>query len=148
LLNITTDLLTSTVVAVYLSALASKYTLLPTAATAFIGFLGIFTPGITLATGFQSLWGRIRRWRAVQSAVRGTNAAAVGLIWTAVYRLWEIGYLREGMSTGTSLGAEPFYLVIAAMAFSSNRWYRVPAPVAIVFGGALGLVRFAIVGRS
>ena len=72
----------------------------------------------------------------------------MGLIWTAVYRLWQIGYLRAGFSTGTSLGQEPWYLVIAAVAFCSTQWYHIPAPVAIVSGGALGLIRFAIVGRN
>ena len=113
-----------------------------------LGFIAIFGPGITLATGFQSLWRRVRTWRAMKSAIRGLNSAAVGLIWTAVYRLWEIGYLRAGFSTGTSLGQEPWYLVIAAIAFCGNQWYSVPAPVAILIGGVLGLVRFAIVKRN
>ena len=113
-----------------------------------LGFVGIFGPGIILATGFLSLWRRVRTWRAVKSALRGINSAAVGLIWTAVYRLWEIGYLRAGVSTGTSLGQEPWFLVIATIAFCGNRWYRIPAPVAIVSGGVLGLIRFAILGRN
>ena len=153
--NTRDDSLTSTTVlhyhytvAVYLSALASKYTACPPAVTALLGFLGIFSPGIVLATGFQSLWRHVREWRTIQSALRGINAAAVGLIWTAVYRLWEIGYLRQGSGTGTSLGQEPWFVVIAALAFSGAQWYSIPAPVTIVVGGVLGLVRFAIVGRN
>ena len=143
----------STPVAVYLATLAAKYTSCPRAVTALLGLLGIFSPGIILSTGFQSLWRHVRRWRAVKAALRGLNAAAVGLIWTAVYRLWAIGYLRGGgatstsTGTGTSLDQDPWYLVIAALAFCGTRWYRVPAPVAIVLGGVLGLVRFAVVGR-
>lgn len=132
----------------YLATLASKYTSCPPALMALVGFLGIFSPGITLATGFQSLWRHVRGWRAVGAAVRGLNAAAVGLIWTAVYRLWAIGYLRAGSSTGTSLDQQPWFLVIAALAFCGTQWYAVPEPVAIVLGGALGLVRFAVVGRN
>lgn len=113
-----------------------------------LGFIGLFGPGIILATGFQSLWRHVRTWCAIKSALRGINAAAVGLIWTAVYRLWEIGYLKASFSTGTSLGQEPWYLVIAAIAFCGNQWYRIPAPVVITFGGILGLIRFAIVGRN
>ena len=115
---------------------------------ALLGLLGIFSPGIVLATGFQSLWPHVRGWRVAQAALRGLNAAAVGLIWTAVYRLWAIGYLRAGVSAGTSLGQEPWYLVVAALAFCGTQWYGVPAPVAIVLGGVLGLVRFAAVGRN
>jgi len=113
-----------------------------------LGFIGIFGPGIILATGFQSLWRRVRTWRAMGSALRGVNSAAVGMIWTAVYRLWEIGYLRAGFSTGTSLGQEPWFLVIATIALCGNQWYSIPAPVAILLGGALGLIRFAVVGRN
>merc|ERR1712093_329461 len=33
----------------------------------------------------------------------GHNAAAVGLIYTAVYRLWQIGFIDEGFEAGKSL---------------------------------------------
>jgi hypothetical protein len=45
-----------------------------------------------LAFGFQALWGVIRSRPIFIALIRGVNAA-VGLVITAAYRLWEIGYL-------------------------------------------------------
>ena len=47
------------------------------------------------------------------SGLRGINATAVGLIYAAVYRLWEIGFLSKDFKTGASLGTDPWFLVIA-----------------------------------
>ncbi|PWW76196.1 hypothetical protein C7212DRAFT_363442, partial [Tuber magnatum] len=54
---------------------------------AFLGFLGIFFPGITLSIGVQSIWRVLRTKPAVISLLRGVNSTAVGLVFTAVYRL-------------------------------------------------------------
>ena len=32
----------------------------------------------------------------MKNALRGVNVAAVGLIYTAIYRLWQTGYVDEG----------------------------------------------------
>ena len=107
---------------------------------ALIGYVGMFSPGMVLATGLSALWQHLRRYRGVVSLLRGINAAAVGLIWTAVYRLWEVGYMTQEHSDGISLGARPWWVVVAALAFSSNRWFSVPPAVSIIVGGILGLV--------
>ena len=112
---------------------------------ALIGYVGMFSPGMVLATGLSAIWQHLRRFRAVTSILRGINAAAVGLIWTAVYRLWEVGYLTQEHSDGISLGTKPWWVVVAALAFSSNRWFAVPPPVAIIAGGVLGVVYSVIV---
>ncbi|CAE6426139.1 unnamed protein product [Rhizoctonia solani] len=80
--------------AVYLGALALRSTNIPTIVGALLGFLGIFFPGITLSLGFQSIWRVMRSNRFVTSLLRGINAAAVGLVFTAVHRLWDIGYVK------------------------------------------------------
>jgi len=80
----------------------------PTFVGALLAFLGIFTPGLRLSIAFQSIWRRLRTRREVLSVLRGVNAAAVGLVFTAVYRLREIGYLTPSGSQGTSLGREPW----------------------------------------
>ncbi|KAK6387464.1 hypothetical protein LTS17_000733 [Exophiala oligosperma] len=133
--------------AVYLGALAVLGTPHSTVLGAFLGFMGIFTPGITLAVGFQSLWGTLRHKPIVISLLRGINAAAVGLVFTAVYRLWEIGYLTQESSSGQSLGRDPWWVVVTTLTYAGNAWFKVPAPVAIVTGGLLGLCWYGAVGR-
>ncbi|TFK28894.1 chromate ion transporter [Coprinopsis marcescibilis] len=121
------------------------------ASTTFVGaltaFLGIFVPGLWLCVGFQSVWRALRAKPIVSSLLRGVNASAVGLIFTAVYRLWEIGFLTETDARGTSLGKEPWWLVVAASTFTFVEWFKVPPPVAIVTGGVAGLAWYGVVSR-
>ncbi|TDL22897.1 chromate ion transporter [Rickenella mellea] len=127
--------------AVFLGALAASATHgTPKIVTAILGFVGIFLPGIALATGFSALWLRLRRYRSVTALLRGVNAGAVGLVWTAVYRLWEAGYLRADNANGESLDLEPWWVVVAAVAFSGNRWFGVSPAVSIGVGGLMGLL--------
>lgn len=100
-----------------------------------------------LATALSSLWLRFRKYQVVTSGLRGINAAAIGLVWTAVYRLWEFGYLSPSSSSGKSLGLEAWWLVVAATAFCGNQWYGVPAPVAIMLGGVLGIARWGVINK-
>ena len=120
---------------------------IPSIVGAILGFLGIFTPGLWLTFAFQSIWNRLRKRRAVVSILRGVNATAVGFIFTAVYRLWEIGYLTPQNNQGASLGTEPWWLVIAATTFTAVEWFSVPPAVAILFGGTAGLAWWGAVGR-
>ncbi|KAI5783561.1 chromate transporter-domain-containing protein [Geopyxis carbonaria] len=131
--------------AVYLGALALAHTGLPTVVGAVLGFVGIFVPGLTLAVGFQALWRALRTRPSVVSILRGVNAAAVGLVFTAVYRLWEIGFLTPEESRGMSLGREPWWVVVAAATFVGCEWFKVPPAVAIVGGGVLGLCWYGAV---
>ena len=98
-------------VAVYLGALTLAPTSTPSIVGAILAYLGIFSPGLILAFAFQALWGVIRSRSIVIALIRGVNAAAVGLVFTAVYRLWEIGYLTPSQESGMSLGAKPSRVV-------------------------------------
>ncbi|KAL2831915.1 chromate transporter-domain-containing protein [Aspergillus pseudoustus] len=93
--------------AVFLGALALRTTSYPTVFGAFLGGLGIFFPGIALAIAIQSFWRVLRKQKFVIDFLRGVNASAVGLVFTAVYRLWEIGYLSPRERDGQSLAKEP-----------------------------------------
>jgi hypothetical protein len=81
----------------------------------------------------------------VKSGLRGVNAAAVGLIYTAVYRLWQIGYVDEGFEAGMSLGDDPWWVVVGVTSYVGGMWFGVSAPVAIVLGAVMGLIRYAVV---
>jgi chromate transport protein ChrA len=132
-------------VAVYLGALTLAPTSTPSIVGAILGFLGIFAPGLILAIGFQAIWHALRSRPSVTALLRGVNAAAVGLVYTAVYRLWEIGYLTPGREDGMSLGAEPWWVVIAVVAYTSTAWFGVETWIGIVAGAALGLCWYGVV---
>ncbi|KAL4952494.1 chromate transporter-domain-containing protein [Aspergillus filifer] len=137
--------------AVFLGALAIQHANSNSQQSSILGAIlaaiGIFTPGLTLAVAIQSFWSVLRRQKTVLDFLRGVNATAVGLVFTAVYRLWEIGYLtsEEGGSEGVSLAREPWWVVVAAVTYAESRWFGVPAAVAIVVGAVLGVAWFGAV---
>ncbi|KAI9894970.1 MAG: hypothetical protein M1814_000191 [Vezdaea aestivalis] len=130
---------------VYLGALAAKDMNIPSFAGALIGFVGMFAPGMWLAVGSMGVWGRLRDNKYLKSLLRGINAAAIGLIYTAVFRLWKVGLLNENNQRGTSLGSDPWWVAISAAAFVGGQWFRLEAPYAIMLGGVLGLLWYAVV---
>lgn len=71
---------------------------------ALLGYLGIFTPGILLKLALLPLYKSWREYAIAKSALRGLNAAAVGLIYTAVWQLF-LGESRSSVSQPW-LGAE------------------------------------------
>ncbi|KAL8837117.1 MAG: hypothetical protein Q9176_005859 [Flavoplaca citrina] len=132
--------------AVYLGSLAAiSSPSLPSAAGAVIGYIGIFAPGLILQTGFMGLWKTLRGYRWFSSCLRGINACAVGLVYTAVYRLWEIGYIDEAFQSGSSLARDPWWVVVTATSFVGGMWFKLPAPAAILLGGVMGMVWYGVV---
>jgi Chromate transporter len=132
-------------VAVYLGTLAVQGTSVPLAVGAVIGYVAIFTPGLVLHTGTMGLWRTLRGYRWFTSCLRGVNASAVGLVYTAVFRLWQIGYLDAENQQGTSLESDPWWVVITATSFVGGMWFKLQAPAAILLGGAMGMVWYGIV---
>ncbi|OAP62900.1 hypothetical protein AYL99_02127 [Fonsecaea erecta] len=130
--------------AVYLGSLTAINASIPSAAGAILGFIGIFAPGLVLVHGTMGLWRALRTRRWVKAGLRGVNAAAVGLIYTAIYRLWEIGYVDEEFTSGSSLGRDPWWVVVTATSYVGGCWFGVPVPVAILLGGVMGLVRYGV----
>jgi chromate transport protein ChrA len=133
--------------AVYLGALALASTGVPTVFGAMLGYLGIFFPGIIIAVGVQSIWNVMRTRPWVLSLLRGINATAVGLVFTAVYRLWEIGYLTPESSDGRSLASEPWWVVVAVLTYAETAWFGVAPAIAILIGAVLGLGWYGAVGQ-
>ncbi|KAF2198291.1 chromate ion transporter-like protein [Delitschia confertaspora ATCC 74209] len=118
----------------------------PTIIGALLAYISIFLPGLTLAVGVQSIWRVIRTKSYVISLLRGINSTAVGLVFTAVYRLWEIGYLTPETTSGKSLALEPWWVVVAAVTYAESAWFGVPPAVAILLGAVWGLCWFGAVG--
>ncbi|KAL4787195.1 chromate transporter-domain-containing protein [Aspergillus varians] len=134
--------------AIFLGALALQHTKnTPTIIGALFSAIAIFTPGLTMAVAMQSFWRVLRKQKPILDFLRGVNASAVGLVFTAVYRLWEIGYLTPASTDGLSLAREPWWVVVAAVAYAESAWFGVPPAVAILGGAVLGLCWFGAVGR-
>ncbi|KAL5045976.1 chromate transporter-domain-containing protein [Aspergillus fruticulosus] len=124
--------------AVFLSALAFQ-TSYPTVFGAFLGGLGTFLPGITLAITVQSFRCVLQKQKYVIDFLCGVNATAVGLVFAAVYRLWKMGYLNPGDRDGQSLAKEPWWVVVAVVTYAESAWFSIPPAAAILLGAALGL---------
>ncbi|KAK0102518.1 hypothetical protein ONS95_006132 [Cadophora gregata] len=131
--------------AVYLGALATAGTSLPSFVGALVAFIGIFTPGIVIVTGVMGLWKLLRSRRWLLSILRGVNAGAVGLVFTAVYKLWQIGYVDAEHQSGSPLGRDPWWVAVTATSFVGGAWFGLSAPLAILLGGVMGLLWYAVV---
>ncbi|KAI1384068.1 chromate transporter-domain-containing protein [Hypoxylon trugodes] len=131
--------------AVFLGGLTAVHGGYSYVAGATIAFLGIFFPGMVLVHGTMGVWGGLRSRRWVKSGVRGVNAGAVGLVFTAVYRIWQVGYIDKSFQSGRSLGDDPWWVVVTATAYVGGKYFGVEAPLAIVLGAVLGLVRYGVV---
>ncbi|KAF4969813.1 hypothetical protein FSARC_3038 [Fusarium sarcochroum] len=131
--------------AVFLGGLTAINGGYPAIVGALIAFFGIFVPGMVLVQGTMGVWGILRSRRWVKSGVRGINAGAVGLIYTAVYRIWQVGYIDQGFQSGKSLADDPWWVVVTATAFVGGRYFGLAPPLAILLGASLGLLRYGVV---
>ncbi|KAK6430248.1 hypothetical protein LTR95_013597 [Oleoguttula sp. CCFEE 5521] len=130
--------------AVYLGTLAVADTSIPPVVGAMIGFVGMFTPGLWLLVGTTKIWATVRKVHAVRAALRGIHATAVGLVFTAVYRLFQIGYLDAEAQGGSSLGRDGWWVVIIATACYGGMHFHLSPPLAIVLGSIMGLIWYGV----
>ena len=101
-----------------------------------IGLAAIFLPGLLLVVAALPFWGAIRRRTGVQAALRGTNAAVVGILAAALYDPVFTSSVRSGAD----------FAIAAAGFVALTAWKRPPWQVvaAMVLGAAvLGLSRSA-----
>ncbi|HTX64798.1 MAG TPA: chromate efflux transporter [Opitutaceae bacterium] len=87
--------------------------------------LGIFVPGLLLVLGVLPFWQTLRHQPAAQAALRGANAAVVGVLFAALYQpVWTTGI--TGVRT----------LTLALAAFAALQVWKV-APWAVVLLAAI-----------
>jgi chromate transporter len=95
-------------------------------AGAALGLFGIFIPGILILLGALPFWDSFRKRAGAQAAMRGINAAVVGILGVALYNpVW-----ISSVKTPEDFGAALIGFVLLAV-------WRVP-PLAVVILGALG----------
>ncbi|KAK7204771.1 chromate transport protein ChrA [Myxozyma melibiosi] len=132
--------------AIYLGALAYKNAGSSVVWGAIVSFIGIYAPGMMIAGGMFTFWHKLRKFSPIMSFLRGITAAATGLLWTAIYRIWDSGFLSSSNQTGESLGNEAWWYVVAATAFVLGYLYHFPTPLSIAVGGLMGIIRWAYDG--
>ena len=104
-------------------------------AGAMLGLLGIFIPGILILLGTLPFWESLRKRAGAQAAMRGVNAAVVGILGAALYNpVWV-----SSVKTPGDFG-------VALLGFILLAVWRVP-PLAVVILGALGGIVLALLGR-
>jgi chromate transporter len=93
----------------------------------------IYLPCFLLVIGTLPFWEALRRRPGVQSALRGVNAAVVGLLLAALYRpVW----------TSAILGAGDF--VLGLLAFLLLVFWRLPPWLVVLLGAAGAAIRSAL----
>ena len=91
-----------------------------------LGLVGIFLPGLLMTVGALPFWDSLRSRTGFQSAIRGINAAVVGLLLAAFYNpVW------------TSAISKPLDFGLAILAFGLLAFWKVP-PWLVVVLTALG----------
>ncbi|WP_428485827.1 chromate efflux transporter [Rhodopila sp.] len=99
-----------------------------------IALFAIFLPGILLLMGTLPFWDALRARPQAQAAMRGVNAAVVGLLGAALYNpVWTSAVLR------------PADFALAVLGFVLLVVWRVP-PLLVVAIGALGGIGLGILG--
>jgi chromate transporter len=103
-------------------------------AGAALGLFGIFLPGVLILLGALPFWDGFRKRLAAQAAMRGVNAAVVGLLGAALYNpLW------------TSSVKVPADFGLALVAFILLTVWRLP-PLVVVILSAIGGVALSTIG--
>jgi len=102
---------------------------------AVLGLVGIFIPGMLILIGVLPFWDSFRKRADAQAAMRGVNAAVVGLLGAALYSpVWT--------SSVSTLGD----FAIALVGFVLLTVWRAP-PFLVVVVSAVGGIALALAGR-
>jgi chromate transporter len=102
-------------------------------AGALFGVIGIFLPGMLILLGALPFWETLRTRASAQAALRGVNAAVVGLLGAALYNpVWTTSVKTIG----------DFVLVLASFVLLTVG--RIP-PLVVVIISALGGIVLAVV---
>lgn len=96
--------------------------------TATVALVAIFIPGLLLQLAAFPFWSAMRRRRSMQSAMRGINAAVVGLLGAALYHpVWTSAIFR------------PVDIAVAVTAFLLLVAWNAPPWLAVVLSASAGI---------
>jgi len=98
----------------------------------FVGFIGLFAPGVMLIYAFMPFWERLRARAWVRCLLVGMNASSIGLVFAACVQLY-FKYVK--------VPGESVVMLLAAVLVAQ---YKVSAPIAIFGCAALGWCLFVL----
>lgn len=94
---------------------------------ALIALVAIFLPSFLLVTGILPFWNSLRSIEAFQAALRGINAAVVGILLAALYQpIW------------TSAIHAPVDFALSLLAFGLLVIWKVPPWIVVVLAALIG----------
>ena len=92
-----------------------------------LALVAVFLPGLLLVLGVWPFWEQLRRQPAAQAALRGANAAVVGVLAAAFCR----PVLPAGVTDGRTLA-------LAVILFAGLEWAKLPAWAVVVVAALAG----------
>jgi chromate transporter len=95
---------------------------------AVVAIIAIFLPGILVLMGVLPFWHQLRAQPNAQAAMRGVNAAVVGLLASALYNPVWVSAVRE-----------PADFVVAAVGFGLLTVWRAPPLLVVLLSAAAGM---------
>ena len=140
----------------YIGALAARRAGANVAAGIAAAWLGLFGPGVMLIYGILPFWGAFRTHPTYRRALPGLNSSAVGLVVAAVFQMsFKVRSLSPMPDASVVIGILAFYAThfgvpqfwkALSVADEKNEGpvslppWKMPAPLAILAGGVLGLI--------
>jgi chromate transporter len=98
-------------------------------AGAALGLFGIFLPGILILLGALPFWDALRQRVAARAAMRGVNAAVVGLLGAALYNPLWVSAVKSASD-----------FAIALVGFVLLTAWRTPPLIVVILGAAAGIL--------
>ncbi len=92
-----------------------------------VATVAIFLPSFLLIPGVLPIWRRVRGYRRAQNAVRGVNAATVGLLLAALYAQVWVGTIVDDVDFS-----------VALVAFVALTTWRAPPWAVVILGAVAG----------
>ena len=144
----------------YIGALAARRAGTNVAAGIASAWLGLFAPGVMLIYGVLPFWGAFRTHPSYRRALPGLNSSAVGLVVAAVFQMsFKVREISPMPDAAVVIGIATFYAThYGVPQFWKNAGvvvdettgkevtlppWKMPAPLAIVSGGVLGVIAWA-----
>ncbi|KAJ3236404.1 hypothetical protein HDU81_010787 [Chytriomyces hyalinus] len=129
--------------AAYCGALAFRGTGWSSLAGATLAWVAIHLPGLVLKAGVLPFWRNYRDLQLVKPIFKGLNSVAVGLMFSAVYLLWQKAVSIPG-GGAENLGVHPGWVAVMVAAFTALEVWKVPSSFVVLAGGIVGSLAWVL----
>jgi chromate transporter len=103
----------------------------------FIGAIGIFVPSALLVLFFFPVWNNLKKYSGIYRALKGINAAVVGIMAAStLFLMRDIAIFEANESSTVSF----LNLGVIAGTFLLLTFTKLPAPVIVIFCLCLGWI--------